>query len=302
MLASCSPQPSLILTYKRAWRLFHQFLHAVFQTVSPILPVSPNTIALFIAYMFDKQYAPSTVSSYVSALSFAHKFLGFDDPTKAFFVTQILKGYLKQGSRLDSRLPITLPILHKLLDSACKLAICRYQVCQFKAMCYTAFYAFLRVGEMTSASSVVSPSPIQIGQLIKLIDDHGGPVPLKIVFANYKHSYNQRPFSIVIARHPRFCPVQLLLDYLALRSNQLGPLVANMDNPSLSTIFFEDILRLALTSCGLNPSRSKGHSFRIRAASFAADRGMCDAQIRALGRWKSSAFLKYIRLPSLSST
>lgn len=155
---------------------------------------------------------------------------------------------------------------------------------------------------MTSASSVVSPSPIQIGQLIKLIDDHGGPVPLKIVFANYKHSYNQRPFSIVIARHPRFCPVQLLLDYLALRSNQLGPLVANMDNPSLSTIFFEDILRLALTSCGLNPSRSKGHSFRIRAASFAADRGMCDAQIRALGRWKSSAFLKYIRLPSLSST
>ena len=75
-----------------------------------------------------------------------------------------------------------------------------------------------------------------------------------------------------------------------------------MDNPSLSTIFFKDILRLALTSCGLNPSRFKGHSFRIRAASFAADRGMCDAQIRALGRWKSSAFPKYIRLPSLSST
>ena len=155
---------------------------------------------------------------------------------------------------------------------------------------------------MTSASSVVSPSPIQIGQLIKLTDDHGDTVALKLVFANYKQSYNQRPFSIVIDRHPRFCPVQLLLDYLALRSNQLGPLVANMDNPSLSTIFFKDILRLALTSCGLNPSRSKGHSFLIRAASFAADRGRCDAQIRALGRWKSSAFLKYIRLPSLSST
>ena len=112
---------------------------------------------------------------------------------------------------------------------------------------------------MTSPSSVVSPSPIQIGQLIKLTDDHGDTVALKLVFANYKHSYNQRPFSIVIDRHP-------------------------------------------LTSCGLNPSRSKGHSFRIRAASFAADRGMCDAQIRALGRWKSSACLKYIRLRSLSST
>ena len=169
-------------------------------------------------------------------------------------------------------------------------------------MCYTAFYVFLRVGEMTSASSVVSLSPIQIGQLIKRADDHGNTVALKLVFANYKHSYNKHPFSIVIARHPRFCPVQLLLDYLALRGNQLGPLVANMDNPSVSPIFFKNLLRLALTYCGLSPSRSKGHSFRIRAASFAVDRGMCDAQIRALGRWKSSAFLKYIRLPSLSST
>ena len=99
--------------------------------------------------MFDKQYAPSTINSYLSALGYSHKFLGFADPTKAFFVIQMLKGYHKQGSRLDSRLPITLLILHKILDSACKLAICRYQVCQFKAMCSTAlifmlFYELVR--------------------------------------------------------------------------------------------------------------------------------------------------------------
>ena len=34
MLASSSLQPSLIPTYKRAWRLFHQFVNATFQTVS----------------------------------------------------------------------------------------------------------------------------------------------------------------------------------------------------------------------------------------------------------------------------
>ena len=44
--------------------------------------------------MFDKQHAPSTVSSHVSALGYSHKFLGFADPTKAFFVIQMLKGYL----------------------------------------------------------------------------------------------------------------------------------------------------------------------------------------------------------------
>ena len=208
--------------------------------------------------MFDKQYAPSTVSPYVSALGFSHKFLGFEDPTKALFVTQMLKGYHKQGSRLDSRLPITFPILHKLLDAACKLAICRYQVCQFKVMCSTAFYAFLRVDEMTSTSSVVPPSPFKIGQLFKLTDNHGNTVALKLVFSNYKHRYNQLPFSIVIHRHPSFCPVQLLLDYLALRGKQLGPLFANMDNTSVSRSFFTDILWLSLTFCGLNPSRYKG--------------------------------------------
>ena len=60
-------------------------------------------------------------------------------------------------------------------------------------------------------------------------------------------------------------------------------------------------LSLAIKYCGLDPSRYKGHSFRIGAASLAADAGMSDAQIRALGRWQSNAFHKYIRIPSITS-
>ena len=33
--------------------------------------------------------------------------------------------------------------------------------------------------------------------------------------------------------------------------------------------------------------------------SHAAERGLSDAQIRALGRWKSNAFQRYVRVPSL---
>ena len=58
---------------------------------------------------------------------------------------------------------------------------------------------------------------------------------------------------------------------------------------------------MAIKYCGLDPSRYKGHSFRIGAASCAVDAGMSDAQIRALGRRGSNAFQKYIRIPSLSS-
>ena len=54
-----------------------------------------------------------------------------------------------------------------------------------------------------------------------------------------------------------------------------------------------------LNFCGLNPQRYKSHSFRIDAACLAADKGFSDAQIRALGRWKSDAFKLCIRNSTL---
>ena len=75
-------------------------------------------LALFIAYLYDKQYAPSTVNTYVSALGYSHKLSGFPDPTKVFFILQMLKGYSTKGFKLDNRLPVTLPILERIISTA----------------------------------------------------------------------------------------------------------------------------------------------------------------------------------------
>ena len=69
-----------------------------------------------------------------------------------------------------------------------------------------------------------------------------------------------------------------------------GPLFRLADGSPISRAIFIEKLSMAIKYCGLDPSRYKGHSFHIGAASFADDAGMCDAQIRALGRWKSNAF------------
>ena len=301
MLAKSSLQPSSIPTYQRAWRLFYQFLTTIFHSVSKPFPIAPHTLALFIAFMYDKKYAPSTVSSYVSALGYSHKFLGLADPTKVFFIIQILKGYGKIGSRLDSRLPITLPVLNRIIESSAQLTITHYQSLQLNAMCSIAFFAFLRIGEITYTSPKDAHVPLQVHQLSKLLDPSKQVVALKLTFGNFKHNYNQRPFSVILHRHNSCCPVQLLLEYLSLRGNRPGPLFLNSDNSPVSRTHFAELLSLSLKACGLDSTRYKGHSFRIGAASFAAERGMSDAQIRALGRWRSNAFLKYIRLPSLVS-
>ena len=91
-----SLQPSLVPDYRRAWNLFNQFLSSV--------------LALFVAFLYDRQYSPSTVYTYVLALGYSHKLYGFPDPSKAFFIVQMLKGYGKVGLRLDSRLPLSLPL------------------------------------------------------------------------------------------------------------------------------------------------------------------------------------------------
>lgn len=52
-----------------------------------------------------------------------------------------------------------------------------------------------------------------------------------------------------------------------------------------------------LTQAGVDPSPFSGHSFRVGAATTAARVGIQDATIKMLGRWRSTAYQRYIRTP-----
>ena len=86
-----------------------------------------------------------------------------------------------------------------------------------------------------------------------------------------------------------------------MRGNKSGGIFIHEDGFPVSRSWFSAQLSSAIRLCGLNPSVYKDHSFRIGAASHAADKEISDAEIRILGRWKSNAFQKYIRVPSLST-
>ena len=116
-LIQSSLQPSSIPTYRRAWRLYTQFSNKVLNSSAISLPLSPSHLGLFISFMFDKNYACSTARTYVSALGYCHRLAGYSDPTKVFWVLEMLKGYTKMGMRVDTRLPITLPILLSIVDN-----------------------------------------------------------------------------------------------------------------------------------------------------------------------------------------
>ena len=56
-------------------------------------------------------------------------------------------------------------------------------------------------------------------------------------------------------------------------------------------------MREVLEVLGLHSTHYAGHSFRIGAVTTAAERGLEDSLIKALGRWESTAYLVYIRTP-----
>lgn len=56
-------------------------------------------------------------------------------------------------------------------------------------------------------------------------------------------------------------------------------------------------VKKALAQAGIDNAHYSGHSFRSGAATRAAEQGISDATIKALGRWKSEAYQVYIKTP-----
>ena len=65
---------------------------------------------------------------------------------------------------------------------------------------------------------------------------------------------------------------------------------------------FIEVLRLALSAAGISdPESYSSKSFRVGAASDAFALSVPESSIKALGRWKSSAFMEYVRDSARSS-
>ena len=119
---------------------------------------------------------------------------------------------------------------------------------------------------------------------------------LVLHFKKFKHS--KRAANVIIDiqdTNVAYCPVRAWHDYNKLRRNAPGFMFLKASGKPLSRQNFTEQLALCLKYSGLSRSLYKSHSFRVGAATFAASKGFGDAQIRALRRWNSDAFIKYIR-------
>ena len=264
------------------------------------LPLSRALLAKFITHLFALKYAASTITVTVSAVSYAHNILGFPDPADCFYIKKLLKGAQNLHGSVDIRRPIDATVLSKIVASAKHIIPCAHMRNCITAMYVLAFLAFLRVGEITVDSRAPHPGLLQLRDL-KIVRSKKTRTArsVQLTIRYYKHSQPNKPALLQLKPQPALCPVAHLLAYLQLRGLKGGPLFIFPDGRPITRAHFTAQLRACLRDAALDSRYYKGHSFRIGAATTAAERGCSESQIQAMGRWRSNAFRRYIRIPML---
>ena len=149
----------------------------------------------------------------------------------------------------------------------------------------TAFFGFFQTGEITVPPAVGFNPDRHLKWGDVCVNRQESPSLVRVHLSFSKCDQLGRGVDVFLgATGDKLCPVVAVTSYARRRGSAPGPFFRFADGrPLVKTAFV-----------GLDSSRYAGHSFRIGAATTAASVGL---EIRALGRWNSSAFLVYVRTP-----
>ena len=233
-------------------------------------------------------------NSDLSALRFFQIRAGLQDPSLSSFprLTYVLKG-IHRSLQPKASTTHNYRKLHKVWS----VPPIPYDHAMLWAACCVGFFGFLRAGEFTCTTA--SPSTIALSPSDVIVDPRSNPRLVTLHLRSSKTDLFGAGCQIYLGRTDTVpCPVAAILNYLSRRPDTPGPLFLFFNSTPLTRVALVTHLRTALSQAGIDSSRYSGHSFRIGAASAAAKAGYSDSFIRTLGRWKSAAFIAYIRTQS----
>ena len=258
-------------------------------------------MCMFVAQLGAESLLYQTIKCYLSAVRHYSIVGGQGDPFApgALPVLQyVLRGVRhRPQSPAQPRLPITPQIL-RCLKAQWAAHTAELNYIMLWAACCFGFLGFMRAGEFTSRpgedfepSSSLTPEDVSV-------DDHDNPSMVYIHLKCNKTDPFRHRVDIYLGRTGRDpCPVAALLAYKAVHPAVQGPLFLEVDGTPLTRDKLVTAVRQALQKAGVQSARYSGYSFRIGAATTAAQAGLEDSMVKILGRWESSAYQRYIRTP-----
>ncbi len=285
-------------------RRFHSF--TIHFSIQAPFPVTEHLLCSFAAYLADQGLAPQTIRSYLSAVRNTQLALGFPDP-RDHSSLPILKRVQAGIQRVRSmggppsrlRLPITASVMER-IKTHLDAADTPHKELMW-AICCTAFFGFFRLGELLPESKAKINQAVSLMWGDVAVDSREKPTMIKVHLKRSKCDQFGTGADITMgATGLPLCTVTAILQYIGTRGATPGLFFRKSPTQPVLKPWFVDQLRDMLAAVGLPRQQYAGHSFRIGAATTAAIAGIEDSTIQTLGRWQSSAYLQYIRLPSES--
>ena len=281
--------PSTRATYQVGVRTYMRFCEQI--KVIPF-PICSDILELFVSSMAQR-IGVKSMNVYLCGLQYVNTFYGFSEqishmPNLAY----VLRGIRRtQGPKFHR--PLRAPILVTHLTDMFNLCSCflnPHDTLMIRAAFTLAFFGLLRVSEYTAPQNFLWDPLVHLAVTDVSFSIHPPSMRLKIKASKTDPFRVGAVIRLVPLKH-RLCPVAAMYRYLRVADRTSGPLFIKSDGTFLTRHHIVGVLRRCFSSPNLNT-----HSFRIGGASALANAGVPSHIIKQLGRWRSDAFLKYLRL------
>ena len=257
-------------------------------------PIPATVFASYGLWLSDQGFAPGTINSHLAGLGWWHKIKGFPDPSKEYLILRFKIGLAKSGPPSKQAAPVRFPLLKEIIG-ALPFFLSDFDVKLYRAAFLLAYFASLRVSEYAVAGN--SSHTLNYDNVTFRGEEGGG---LELTLESYKAS--ARPARLLIPQEASrdFCPVEAIRCYKKARPPGKGPFFVRGCGTPLSAFLVNKTLRSSLCVLGLSTDNFSAHSFRAGRTTDLVEMDQSDAVIRQSGRWKSNAFLKYVRFDMFS--
>ena len=268
--------------------------------------LTENLLVAFVTYcacVLKLRY--TTIKLYLSGIRFHYLKAGKPNPLSSRErLDCILRGIRRRQNVLDSatvttqriRRPITYDILYNMCVLLKKGLLSPNDDLLLLCVCQMAFFGFLRCGEFTVSDTNCSACCLMLHDVSFSADKSSYSIRLKVSKTDpfgqgvYVHIFESRDLS----------PVANMAKYYSLRlaqgASSNSPLLVDSQGRVLTRTWFINQVHHMLQLLGLDSAQYNGHSFRIGAATSAAAVGIDDHLIKALGRWSSTCYTRYIHI------
>lgn len=278
--------PSTKIVYTRAFEKWKKWT-TDYEDIRD-LPADPLHVALYLTHLSKTAATFSSINQAISAIAWAHGISGMDSPTGHIMVKETINGLKRKLAKPCVRKePFEPNHIRSFFDVLVNDSVSDLRN---TTLIVLSFYALLRFDEV----SRLKCKDISLSE--DFVEIH--------IDRSKRDQLRQGDTVLVASMGGKYCPVELLINYLQLSVRCSGnnyehflfrrcitnnkKVVLTSTNTPMTYSSIRDIVKAKAVQIGLKASSFSTHSMRAGGATAAANSSVSERALQRHGRWASS--------------